>query len=163
THPSQSAQAQDQPMTTQRVWAIGGGKGGIGKTLLTSNLCVYLSWLHREVVAIDLDLGGSNLHTALGLEPPKATLHDFVQGRVPELKSICNKTAITNLSLISGALDPIGYSNLKKANKHNLVETFRGLSADFIVMDLGAGTDPYTLDFFLEADKKIIVVTPEPT
>jgi flagellar biosynthesis protein FlhG len=47
--------------------------------------------------------------------------------------------------------------------KARLLRKFREIEADFVLLDLGAGTATNTLDFFLLADKKIVIVTPEPT
>ena len=59
----------------KQVWALGGGKGGIGKSLIASSLAITLARLGSKVVAVDLDLGGANLHTTLGVDlraPPGA-------------------------------------------------------------------------------------------
>src|SRR5262249_1616645 len=47
--------------------------------------------------------------------------------------------------------------------KARLIRKFREINADFVLLDLGAGTASNTLDFFLLADQKVVVVTPEPT
>ncbi|MCK7483987.1 MAG: P-loop NTPase [Candidatus Moduliflexus flocculans] len=47
---------------------IASGKGGVGKTVLAANLGVCLAALGRTVVLADLDLGGANLHTCLGVK-----------------------------------------------------------------------------------------------
>ena len=151
------------PSTTRTIWAIGGGKGGIGKTLLTSNMAVYLSWLNKKVVVIDMDLGGANLHTSLGVDAPARTLSDLVLGRVEDIHELIQTTPFRNLHLISGAHDPVGIANLRHIQKSRLIRKFREISADFVLLDLGAGTSSNTLDFFLLADRKIVVVTPEPT
>ena len=151
-------------MATQRtIWAVGGGKGGIGKTLLTSNIAVYLSWLNKKVVVVDMDLGGANLHTSLGIEPPNRTLSDLVLGRIEDIHDLIQPTPLKNLGLISGAQDPIGIANMRHMQKARLLRKFREINADFVLLDLGAGTATNTLDFFLLADKKIVVTTPEPT
>lgn len=147
----------------QRIWAVGGGKGGIGKTLLTSNIAVYLGWLNKKVVVVDMDLGGANLHTSLGVDAPARTLSDFVTGRVQNIEDLFQETPIKNLKLISGAHDSVGIANLRHMQKSRLIRKFRDIAADFVLLDLGAGTTNNTLDFFLLADKKIVVVTPEPT
>lgn len=151
------------PSTEKMIWAIGGGKGGIGKTLLTSNLAVFLSWLHKKVIVVDMDLGGANLHTSLGVNNPTQTLSDLLYNRVEDANDLIQATSFKNLSLISGAHDPTGIANMPHVQKTKLARKFRELDADFILLDLGAGTTHNTLDFFLLADKKIIVVTPEPT
>ncbi len=145
------------------IWAIGGGKGGIGKTLLTSNIAVYLSWLNKKVVVVDMDLGGANLHTSLGVDPPPRTLSDLVLGRVEDIHDLIQPTPIRNLSIISGAQDQIGIANMRHMQKTRLLRKLRDIDADFILLDLGAGTATNTLDFFLLADRKLVVVTPEPT
>ncbi len=149
--------------TQKTIWAIGGGKGGIGKTLLTSNMGVYLSWLNKKVVVVDMDLGGANLHTSLGVEAPARTLSDLVLGRVEDIGELIQTTPIRNLELISGAQDPVGIANMRHMQKARLIRKFREIQADFVLLDLGAGTATNTLDFFLLADQKIVVVTPEPT
>ncbi|MBI4403300.1 MAG: P-loop NTPase [Deltaproteobacteria bacterium] len=145
------------------IWAIGGGKGGIGKTILTANMAVYLSWLNKKVVVVDLDLGGANLHTSLGVEAPVRTLSDFVVGKVENVNDLIQTTPFRNLFLISGAHDPVGIANLRHVQKIRLLRKFREVAADFILLDLGAGTSSNTVDFFLLAEKKIVIVTPEPT
>jgi len=151
------------PSTEKEIWAIGGGKGGIGKTLLTSNLALFLSWLNKKVVVIDMDLGGANLHTSLGVSNPTKTLSDLLYNRVEKANELLQPTNFRNLSLISGAHDPTGIANMPHLQKTRLSRKFREIDADFILLDLGAGTTHNTLDFFLLADKKLIVVTPEPT
>ncbi len=151
------------PSTSKAIWAIGGGKGGVGKTLLTSNLAVFLSWLNKKVVVIDMDLGGANLHTSLGVSNPTQTLSDLLYKRVDDPNLLLQPTSFKNLSLISGAHDPTSIANMPHVQKTRLSRKFREIDADFILLDLGAGTTHNTLDFFLLADQKIIVVTPEPT
>ena len=55
------------PRPLPQVWAFGGGKGGIGKTFLAANLGATVALAGRRVVLADLDLGGGNLHTCLGV------------------------------------------------------------------------------------------------
>ena len=57
----------------RQVWSVGGGKGGIGKSLITAALGYQLARIGRKVVLVDADLGGANLHTCLGLAGPSLT------------------------------------------------------------------------------------------
>ena len=50
-----------------RIWAVGGGKGGVGKSVITSNLAVAFARRGERCVVVDADLGGANLHTMLGV------------------------------------------------------------------------------------------------
>src|SRR5580698_9293898 len=51
----------------RRFIAVGGGRGGVGKSLVAVNLAVYFAQLGKAVVLVDADPGGSNLHTHFGL------------------------------------------------------------------------------------------------
>lgn len=145
------------------LWAVGGGKGGSGKSILSTNLAVCLSWLKQKVVLIDMDLGGSNLHTMLGIEAPHRTLSDFILGKYEKIEDILQPTILENLNLISAAQDSVGIAHLGQVQKTRLLRKLSELKVDFAILDLGAGTSPQTIDFFLMAQKKILVVTPEPT
>ena len=46
-----------------RIIGVGGGKGGIGKSLLSASLGIDLARRGYRVVLLDADLGGANLHT----------------------------------------------------------------------------------------------------
>lgn len=147
-----------------RVWAVGGGKGGVGKTLITANLAVTLARSGAKVIAIDLDLGGANLHTCLGTEAENLPcLTDFFEKRVSSIRELVQPTSIENLAIISGAADAVSIANLAHAQKQKLLSKIRTLEADYILLDLGAGTSFNTLDFFLFADVGILTVLPEPT
>jgi flagellar biosynthesis protein FlhG len=147
----------------KQVWAIGGGKGGIGKSLITGNMGVRLARLNKKVVVIDADLGGANLHTTLGIDTPKMTLSDFISRRVENIRDVIVETSIPNLSLISGAQDVLDAANLNFAQKTRLLKQLDALDADYLLLDLGAGTSFNIIDFFLFADHSILVVLPEPT
>jgi len=147
----------------KRIIAIGGGKGGIGKSLLASSLGIEFGRRGRRVVLVDLDLGGANLHTCLGIAHPEETLSDFVGRRVESLEQLAVETGIANLRLISGSLDAIGAANPLHQQKLRLMRAIQGLDADLIILDLGAGSHFNVLDFFLVADQGIVTLIPEPT
>jgi flagellar biosynthesis protein FlhG len=147
----------------KQIWAIGGGKGGVGKSLISSNLAIALSRLGNKVIAADLDLGGANLHTALGAGLPNQTLSDFVTHRTDSLQECVTPSGVPNLEIISGAQDSIGIANMNLSEKIRVMQKVRELDADYVLFDLGAGTGLTTLDFFLYADVGVIVLLPEPT
>ncbi len=146
-----------------KIWAVGGGKGGVGKSLITANLSICLALMGHKVVAIDLDLGGANLHTCLGVPVPDKTLSDYLSKKVKNLSDLQTPTLINNLSIISGAQDDVGIANLKQMHKAKILSRLGELEADFIILDLGAGTTFNTLDFFIAADQGILTTLPEPT
>jgi len=146
-----------------KIWAVGGGKGGVGKSLVTANLSICLALMGYKVIAIDMDLGGANLHTCMGLPVPNKTLSDYIKKKVSNINDLLTPTPIDNLHIISGAQDEMGIANLKFLQKAKLLSKLSDLEADFILLDLGAGTTYNTLDFFLAADQGILVSLPEPT
>jgi len=147
----------------RRVIAIGGGKGGIGKSLLSANLGIALARRGAKVVLVDLDLGGANLHTCLGVGQPQVTLSDFIDRKVTTLEHVLVPTHHERLSLVSGAMDGLDAANPKHAQKTKLLRNLRLLDVDYVLLDLGAGTAFNVLDFFLVADTGVVVMLPEPT
>lgn len=147
----------------KKIWAIGGGKGGVGKSLVSANVSICLALMGHKVVAVDLDLGGANLHTCLGLPIPQVTLSDYISKKITNFEDLLVPTPIHNLKIISGAQDELGMANLKHMHKNQIIRKLHELDADYILFDLGAGTAFNTIDFFITADKGILVVLPEPT
>jgi flagellar biosynthesis protein FlhG len=147
----------------KKIWAIGGGKGGVGKSLVSANVAICLALMGNKVVAVDLDLGGANLHTCLGLPIPTMTLSDYISKKITNFEDLLVTTPINNLKIISGAQDELGMANLKHMHKNQIIRKLHELDADYILFDLGAGTAFNTIDFFITADKGILVVLPEPT
>lgn len=145
-----------------RVVAVGGGKGGTGKSLLSSNLGLFLARTGREIILLDADLGGANLHTCLGINCPGLGLSDYLGGRVRHLEEVRAFTPHRHLSLINGAKDAIGIANLRYTQKKKLMDNVRRLHADLVLLDLGAGTGSNMIDFFVIADLGLVVITPEP-
>ncbi|WP_235685949.1 MULTISPECIES: P-loop NTPase [Corallococcus] len=148
---------------SRRIIAVGGGKGGIGKSMVSANLGVALAQAGHKVLLVDADLGGANLHTCLGVGPPEATLSDFLRRGKADLEDVMVATGVPGLSLIAGAQDSLDAANLKYAQKQKLLRTLLSQTADYLILDLGAGTSFNTLDFFLIADHGLLVVLPEPT
>ncbi len=142
---------------------MGGGKGGVGKSLVTLLLGASLARLNQKVIMIDADLGGSNLHTLTGIRYPEYTLADFISRKVETIEELVMATPVDNLKLICGADDILGIANPKSAQKMRLFTHLRRLGADIILLDLGAGTSFSTIDFFLYAPNKVVVVTPQIT
>lgn len=163
THPSASDLGPAPATRVKQIWAVGGGKGGVGKSLVASSLAIALAQMGNKVIAIDLDLGGANLHTTLGIDLPGQTLSDFFSQRVSQISTCVVPSGIPHLEIISGAQDSIGITNLRPAQKAEFLKKVRQLDADYLIFDLGAGTSFNTLDFFLYSDVGLITLLPEPT
>jgi flagellar biosynthesis protein FlhG len=117
----------------------------------------------KKVVLVDLDLGGSNLHTFLSLRNPQLGLHDFLNKDYEKLDDVAIPTSIPNLSLISSTNCSHEIGNLFHAQKLKIIRSINKLSYDYVLLDLGAGTIFNTLDFFLISNKGLFIITPEPT
>jgi len=146
----------------KNVIAIASGKGGVGKTIVTASLGVGLAALGKDVILVDADFGGANLHTCMGLLEPKYTFFDYYTMERENLEDIVLDSPISNLKLISGACGTLGIANPKYSQKQKLVRDLRNLQADYVILDLAAGTSLTVIDYFLAVDLGIVLTTPEP-
>jgi flagellar biosynthesis protein FlhG len=146
-----------------QIWPIGGGKGGSGKSFLTSSLGRLLADLGKKTLVIDLDLGAANLHTLLGVAGPQKGFSDFIRKKVPRLEDAVLETPFKNLFLISGAQDNLDIANLSYERKMKTLRAITKLDYELVLLDLGAGTSFNTLDFFLISQNGVFMTTPEPT
>ena len=148
---------------TASIVPIASGKGGVGKSFVASNLSIALAQMGHQVIAVDLDLGGANLHSFLRLSNRFPGVGDFLQARVAELDELLVSAEIPNLQFLSGDGKTPFMANMAYAQKIRLISRLKKLPADYILLDLGAGSSYNTLDFFRLAPHGIMVTTPEPT
>jgi len=156
-----------RPPPKRRVFVIAGAKGGVGKTVVATNIAIYLATIGRRVLLVDADAEGSSIHTVLGVDRPSPS-----SGRVPEWLGVpgaaaggdgAMESAVPGLSLLHGGIDEPPAGSVRRTPRSRLLESLRALEADYLVVDLGAGTQPALLDAFLDADLSLFVATPEPT
>ncbi len=145
------------------IYPIGGGKGGVGKSFVAASLGALMAMSGRRVALVDLDLGASNLHTLLGIKSPASGLNFFLNKDVRLLDRVAVPTHISGLNLISSCHCAIEIANLHYAQKIKLIKAIRNLPYDAVILDLGAGTNFNTLDFFTAASNGVAICTPEPT
>ena len=150
-------------LISSTVIAVGGGKGGVGKSFVASNLACAIAKCNRSVILVDADLGGANINLLFGIKYPERTLNDFLKKKVPKFSDILLPTPLPNLRLICGASDLLEIANPLYAQKQRLIREIGKLKADVVVIDIGAGASLNNLDFFNAADIGIIVTTPSPT
>lgn len=144
-----------------RIIAVGGAKGGVGKSVMAANLSVYLAAKGYRTVMVDLDLGAANLHLYMGVWALKHRINDYLDQKVESLNEIAVKTDY-GPQLIGGGSNRLGSANLPFARKLKLMRAIRRLDADYIILDLGASTSFNILDFFLLADTQMVMTTCDP-
>lgn len=145
------------------IITVGGGKGGVGKSILSLNLAAVLAQDGHRVVIADMDLGAANQHLLLGLPSPAMGLQAMLDKSVGEAKNCLTETQVPNLRLLAGTSGMLGAANITHAQKVLLLRKLRALEADIIVVDVGAGMGYNALDFFDLGARKLIVTTPQVT
>lgn len=145
---------------SRTIIPIASGKGGVGKSLITANLGYQLAQRNKQVILIDLDLGGSNLHTMLGQNNNQSGIGDFVRVKGTQLKDHI-VSIDENLSYIPGDAKSPMMANLNYSQKIKLIDQIRKLDADYILLDLGAGSSFNTLDFYGIGAPGLLVTTTE--
>lgn len=143
-----------------RILPIASGKGGVGKSLVSANLSIALAQGGKNVVLADLDLGGSNIHMFLGLRSMENGIGTYLNNPKVDFKDIIIETEYNNLRFVPGDAEIPGLANLSYPAKRKLISQLKTLECDFLVLDLGAGTNFNILDFFLLSGKGIIVTEP---
>lgn len=144
----------------KNITAILGPKGGVGKSTISANLAIALSRMGKKVVAIDLDLGASNLHAILGIKGSPKSLSDFIQNRVKNLTDVISMTPINDLSIICGGDDP-GIANMPYQKKMKLIRHLSSLNYDQVLLDMAPGTSSNVVDFSIIAQQSLLVTTCE--
>ena len=140
--------------------AVGGGKGGVGKTIVAVNLALSLSRLQKKITLFDGDFGNSNCNTMLGITRVENSLEEYLR-KERSFGGITVSTAYPGLRLICGAQNKVDV--LLAAQMPRLLTDIRQIQADSLIIDLGAGISDKALDLYRLADEKLIVVTPQVT
>lgn len=145
-----------------QIIPIASGKGGVGKSLLSANLAIALGQSGKKVVLVDLDLGASNLHLVIGQHPGTASLGSWLTEK-SDFKDIVCPTDYRNVSFIAGDSQIPDLTSLKHVQKVKLIRNLNNIDADYVILDLGAGTHQFILDMFLLSPQGIIVTAPAVT
>ena len=143
--------------------AVGGAKGGVGKSFLASSLAISLAASGLRVLAVDLDFGGANLHLLFGVRKLQKTVNAFFNKQSYDLLELLQPTPWRNLSLLGGDGTQLGIANMAYQQIVSLIRHLKTMPFDVVIGDLGAGTHFNTLDCFLMADERFVITTAEPT
>lgn len=152
-----------RPRPVRRVVVVSGAKGGVGKTILASNLAIYLATIGRRVVLVDADAEGGSLHTCLGVQRPGAGARPALLERPDgDESSQIIETPVPGLRLMHGGVDEPVRGATRRTTLARLRRQLERVDAEHFVVDLGAGTRPSLLDFFLGSHVALFVTAPEP-
>jgi len=147
-----------------RILALGGGKGGSGRSLIAVNIGVHLAQVGKKVLLVDADFSGANLHTLLGVGPPRKTISDVLLRKKESFEELLLDTDIPGLTLASGIGESFALGPGSRGDGRNrFLEYLSEVEHDYVIIDLAAGVSPTVLDLFLFADCGIVVFLPEPT
>ncbi len=147
----------------KQIIAVGGGKGGVGKSIIAANLAVAIAQSGVRTTLVDADLGGANLHTLFGIDRPKGLLEHFLSGRFEVLEEILMSCSQEGLSLVCGGMPVLGTANPKFSQKAKLIRHIRQLPSEVVVLDIGAGVGFNALDLFNAAEYKLVAFVPQLT
>lgn len=127
---------------------VASGKGGVGKSVISANLAIALAKMGHPTVAIDLDLGGSNLYTCLGVPNKYPGIGDYLKAGNKKLGDFIVPTKIPNLGFLPGDGKIPFMANISYKQRVTLFKEIRKIRARYIVADLSAGTMFNMLNFF---------------
>ena len=153
----------DPEYSRNTIIPVAGGKGGTGKSITAANLSIALARRGHKVVAVDLDLGGSNLHSYLGLDNTLSSIGDFLGDKNARFDDYLHPTPVSNLQFLPGDGRTPFLANMGYANKIKLIRRLHKIKADYVIVDLGAGSTFNTLDHFSLAAHGLLVTTGDRT
>ena len=143
------------------IVSVTSGKGGVGKTFITTNLAATLARQGKKVLVADCDLGLANIDIMLGINP-ELNLKDVVFGKL-HLRDVIIQT--------KGGFDLIPASSGVREMAQLLFEKIQIIKDmlleiegyDLILLDTGAGIAEVVLQFNLLANQNIVVINKELT
>jgi len=145
-----------------RVVSIASGKGGVGKSVLATNLAVVRAAGGDRVLLIDFDAGLANLHLLLGLAPEHDLGH-VLEGEVPARKAVARGPA--GMHLLSGGVGRHALANPTRRELDRLFSALQPLEEDYdlVIVDHGAGISYATLAHLAAASTLLLVTNHEVT
>ncbi len=149
-------------MKPVRVMAITSGKGGVGKTNLSTNIGIALSEIGRRVVLLDADMGLANVDILLGMYP------EFNLSHVLKGQKSLNEVMLegpSGLKIIPGASGLQAMSDLSSVEQAAIIRAFSDIDrdTDVLIVDTAAGISSSVVNFARACQEVIVVVCDEPT
>ncbi|MCK5424037.1 MAG: MinD/ParA family protein [Emcibacter sp.] len=150
---------------SSRIITIASGKGGVGKTWVSTTLCHLFAGQGKRVLLFDGDLGLANVDIQLGLIP-EVDLGQVLSGAITLDQAVTRfEAGQGGFDIISGQSGSGTLASLKKETLMTLNKDLKKLSQsyDLTVMDLGAGVETSVMTLCDTADRIVVVVTADPT
>ena len=135
------------------------GKGGVGKTSLAVNIALALARMGHKTILIDCDLGLANADVLLGVQP-RLTLDRLLTSDSEVRRALVNLPS--GLWLLPGAGQIVPRDAVDTGRLEHVLESLDD-SAEFILMDGGAGIDEGVQHVAGLSDEIAIIVSPEST
>ena len=160
--------------------AILGAKGGAGTSLFSANLAIYLATIGKQVLAVDADPSGADLHAMLGIGPRVApyvapTPAFGVEGTLAGLAETLDHDAIDtlpprdpvdgpipSLRLLDGGLSEPHRGSARRSSLRELEKRLEKQDADFAVVDLGSAATDAAIRFWCRSPHRLALTMPEP-
>jgi ATP-binding protein involved in chromosome partitioning len=147
------------PSSRTRVLLIASGKGGVGKSSVTTNLAIALAERGKRVAVVDADVWGFSIPRMLGVERPPVLIDQMIVP--PEAYGV---TCIS-MGFFVQEDQPVIWRGpmLHKALEQFLTDVYWD-DPDYLVVDLPPGTGDISLSLaqFLPRAELYVVTTPQP-
>ncbi|HEV8298400.1 MAG TPA: P-loop NTPase [Acidimicrobiales bacterium] len=147
------------PASKTRVLLIASGKGGVGKSSVTTNLAVALARRGKSVAVVDADVWGFSIPRMLGVDRPPVVIDQMLVP--PEVHGV----RCISMGFFAQEDQPVIWRGpmLHKALEQFLTDVFWD-DPDFLVIDLPPGTGDIALSLsqFLPRGEVYVVTTPQP-
>jgi ATP-binding protein involved in chromosome partitioning len=159
--PDDGRPARVNPFTDARtrVLAVASGKGGVGKSSVTTNLAVSLARRGHKVAAVDADVWGFSMPRMLGIDHAPVVLDDVI------IPPEANGVNLISMGFFAREDQPVVWRGpmLHKALEQFLTDVHWD-EPDFLVVDMPPGTGDIALSMaqFLPRAEVLIVTTPQP-
>ena len=142
-----------------RIIAVASGKGGVGKSSVTTNLSIALANRGLRVAAVDADVWGFSMPRMLGISAPPGLIDDVIVP--PE----ANGVRLISMGFFAREDQAVIWRGpmLHKALEQFLTDVYWG-ELDYLVVDMPPGTGDISLSIaeFLPRAEVLVVTTPQP-
>ncbi|MEO0576195.1 MAG: MinD/ParA family protein [Pseudomonadota bacterium] len=144
-----------------KVIAVTSGKGGVGKTNVSTNLSVSLAQRGRDVMLMDADLSLANVDVLLGLQP-SSNLANLVKGEATLEDTVVDGPA--GIRIVPASSGDRTMADLPQASQAAIITAFSQLERqpDVLIIDTAAGLAENVARFAQAAQHALVVVCDEP-